>query len=154
MGWVYVAHAINMLRYCQYHAILICLGTNQQAMDNIQLLTRKNATCQDLLTCLYNLKPIDTEIFFQVTTTQNATIDKIAKTVHRDRSSIHRCLQKLVTANLVYKQTKTIKGGGYYHIYIAAEPEKIKQDARRKVTEITLSLEKLIDNFGSPLNSQ
>lgn len=121
-------------------------------MDNIQLLTRKDATCQDLLTCLYNLKPTDTEIFFQVATNQDATIDKIAAIVNRDRSSVHRCLQKLVTAGLVHKQTKTIKGGGYYHIYIAEEPEKIKQDARRKVKEITKTLHKLIDNFGAPFN--
>jgi predicted transcriptional regulator len=99
-------------------------------MDNIQLLTRKEATCQDLLTCLYNPKPIDTEIFFQVATTQNATIDTVAERVNRDRSSVHRCLSKLVSAGLVHKQTKTIKGGGYYHIYIATEPEKIKQDAK------------------------
>ena len=114
-------------------------------MDNIQLLTRKNATCQDLLTCLYNLKPIDTEIFFQVATNKDATVDT---------SSVHRCLSKLVSASLVHKQTKTIKGGGYFHIYIATEPEKIKQDARQKVKEITESLERLIDNFGPQLKSQ
>jgi len=123
-------------------------------MDNIQLLTRKNATCQDLLTCLYNLKPIDTEIFFQVATNKDATIDTISALVNRDRSSVHRCLSKLVSASLVHKQTKTIKGGGYFHIYIATEPEKIKQDARQKVKEITESLERLIDNFGPQLKSQ
>ena len=117
-------------------------------MDNIQLLTRKNATCSDLLTCLYNLKPIDTEIFFQVATNQDSTLDKIATLVDRDRSSVHRSLSKLVSAGLVHKQTKTIKGGGYYHVYIATDPEKIKQESRRKVQEITESLERLIDSFG------
>lgn len=122
-------------------------------MDNLQLLTRKEATCQDLLTCLYNLKPTDTEIFLHVATTPNATINKIAEQINRDRSSVHRCLQKLVSAGLVHKQTKTIKCGGYYHIYIATEPEKIKQDARNKVKEITESLERLIDNFGPQIKT-
>jgi predicted transcriptional regulator len=120
-------------------------------MSNIQSLTRKGATCSDLLSCLYNLKPIDMEVFLDVAKNQDATLTQIAERVHRDRSSTHRCLSKLVSTGLVYKQSKTLKGGGYYHIYSVAEPEQIKEYARRRVKEITNSLENLIENFESDL---
>lgn len=56
-----------------------------------------------------------------------------------------------MSAGLANKQSKTIKGGGYYHVYSMTEPEKIKADARHKVKEITESLVSLIDNFDSEL---
>ena len=120
-------------------------------MDSIQLLTRKGATCSDLLSCLYNLKAIDLEVFLEVAKNENSTLTQIAELVHRDRSSTHRCLSKLVSAGLVHKQSKTIKGGGYYHVYSMVEASKIKEYARQRVKEITESLEILIENFESDL---
>jgi predicted transcriptional regulator len=120
-------------------------------MDSIQLLTRRGATCSDLLSCLYNLKPIDLEVFLAVAKHENATLDEIAVQVHRDRSSTHRCLAKLVSTGLVHKQSRTLKGGGYYHVYIVVEVARIKEQARQKVKEITAGLERLIDNFESDL---
>ena len=120
---------------------------------DIQSITKKNATCQDLLGCLYNLKPTDLEVLLAVAKNPNTTLDQIAATVQRDRSSIHRILSKLLSANLVTKQTKTIKGGGYYHTYSMVEPEKIKKYAKERVKEITESLEGLIDSFESDLKA-
>ncbi len=120
-------------------------------MENITNITKKGASCTDLLTCLYNLKPTDLEVFLTVAKNQNATLDDIAKTVQRDRSSVHRCLSKLVSANLVTKQTKSIKGGGYYHTYSMIEPEKIKKHAQQRVAEITESLQSLLDHFDADL---
>jgi len=60
----------------------------------------------------------------------------------------HRVLSKLVSIGLVTKQTKTIKGGGYYHTYAMLDPALIKKHARERVKEITESLENLIDHFG------
>jgi predicted transcriptional regulator len=114
---------------------------------DIQQITKKGATCQDLLSCLYNLKPTDIEVLRTVAKTPNATLDDIAEKVQRDRSSVHRCLSKLLSANIVTKETKTIKGGGYYHTYTMVEPEQIKKHAKERVKEITESLDGLIDSF-------
>ena len=122
-------------------------------MDSIQFLTRKEATCSDLLSCLYNLKPIDLEIFLEVAKNEWATLDQISESVKRDRSSTHRCLAKLQSAGLIHKQSRGLKGGGYYHVYAVAEPSKIKEQAKQRVKEITDSLQALIDNFDSDLQS-
>ena len=120
-------------------------------MDSIQLLSRKGATCSDLLSCLYNLKPNDLEVFLEVAKKDSATLDQVAESVQRDRSSTHRCLSKLVSAGLLHKKSRTLKSGGYYHVYSVVEPSKIKEQAIQKVKEITDSLEDLIDNFESDL---
>jgi predicted transcriptional regulator len=56
-------------------------------------------------------------------------------------------LSKLLSANPVTRQTKTIKGGGYYHTYNMVEPENTKRHAKERVKEVTESLEMLIDRF-------
>ena len=116
-------------------------------MDSINLLTRKGASCTDLLTCLYNLKPSDLEVLAALAKNENSTLDQIAKIVQKDRSSVHRCLSKLISINLVNRQSKSLKGGGYYHTYAMLDPATIKKHALEKVKEITESLEALVDSF-------
>jgi predicted transcriptional regulator len=116
-------------------------------MDSINLLTRKGASCTDLLTCLYNLKPSDLEVLVVLAKKENSTLDQIAKIVQKDRSSVHRCLSKLVSINLVNRQSRSLKGGGYYHTYAMLDPATIKKHALEKVKEITESLEALVDSF-------
>ena len=90
----------------------------------------------------------------EVAKKENSTLDQIAQTVERDRSSTHRCLSKLVTAGLVHKESKGLKIGGYYHVYSMVEPTRIKQHAIQKVQEITESLQTLVNNFDSDLKNR
>ncbi len=118
-------------------------------MESINLLTKKGASCTDLLICLYNLKPSDLEALLALAKNEDATLDQIAKIVQKDRSSVHRCLSKLVSINLVTKQSKSIKGGGYYHTYSMLDAETIKKHALERVRDITESLKALLDSFES-----
>jgi len=133
----------------QYHLY----GRNHTVitMESINLLTKKGATCTDLLTCLYNLKPADLEVLQTVAKNPNATLDQIAATIQKDRSTTHRTLSKLVSINLITKQTKTLKSGGYYHIYSMLDRTLIKKHALERVKEITESLQSLIYNFDSDM---
>ena len=115
-------------------------------MESIQLLTRKRASCTDLLTCLYDLKDTELDILFEVARSQS-TLDEISEAVKKDRSTVHRALSKLVSLDLVYKRVRSLKNGGYYHVYTIAEESKIRDNAKLKVREITESLERLTDNF-------
>ncbi len=116
-------------------------------MDSINRLTKKGACCTDLLTCLYDLKPTDMEALLAVAKNENASLDQIARVVRKDRSSVHRCLSKLVSVDLVNRESKSLKGGGYYHTYAMIDPIIIKKHAHERVREITESLEVLIDRF-------
>jgi predicted transcriptional regulator len=120
-------------------------------MDSIQFLTRKGATCSELLGCIYGLKPIELEIFFELARAPQATVDDVSRAVGRDRTTTHRCLSKLVSAGLAYKQARGLKDGGYFHVYSAVETQRIKQQAELRVKEIADGLQVLIDNFEADL---
>ncbi|MCL5067235.1 MAG: hypothetical protein M1368_02635 [Thaumarchaeota archaeon] len=118
-------------------------------MDALSILAKRNATCEDLLICMYNLNPMESHTFYQLARIGSSTVDDLSTTLKRDRSTIHRALSKLVSIGLCYKETKTLKDGGYYHVYTSTEPSNIKRELSTKVQDLCRSLEKMVDNFNS-----
>lgn len=123
-------------------------------MESIVFLTRRSATCTELLACLYDLKQMDMKVFYEVGRRQQATLDNISDSVKRDRSTVHRSLSKLVSLNLVYKRMRTLKDGGYYHVYMVAEESQIKKQVNLRAKEIIQSIESLVDRFASDFHRQ
>lgn len=116
----------------------------------INTLTRMNATVKDLFIQLYDLSPLDLEILFMLISKKNdepMTLDQISKEADRDRSTTFRSLQKLVTLGLCIKETKTIKEGGYYHVYSVVDMETFKIETERRVRDLQRSLDRLLKKF-------
>src|SRR5687767_1024785 len=94
------------------------------SIPSVNTLTRMNATVKDLFIQLYDLSSLDLDILFMLIGNKNGepmTLDEVSKEVDRDRSTTFRSLQKLVSLGLCVKETKTIKDGGYYHVYGAVD---------------------------------
>ena len=120
----------------------------------INTLTRMNATVKDLFIQLYDLSPLDLEILFMIISKKNdepMTLDQISKEADRDRSTTFRSLQKLVGLGLCIKDTKTIKEGGYYHVYSVVDMETFKKETERRVRDLQKSLERLLKKFESDM---
>jgi predicted transcriptional regulator len=121
---------------------------------SLQILTRRNASCNELLCSIYNLNPVDLDIYYQLAGGKSASLDELAQGVERDRSTVHRSLQKLVSTGLCYKEVRGLKDGGYYHVYSAMELSKVRDQAERKVREITAGLERMLKNFESDVKKR
>jgi predicted transcriptional regulator len=118
----------------------------------INALTRMNASVRDLFIQLYDLSPLDLEILFMLIGRNKndgkpMTLDNISKQVDRDKSTTFRSLQKLVTLGLCVKETKTIKEGGYYHVYSAVDMQTFRVETEKKVRELQRSLDRLLKKF-------
>jgi predicted transcriptional regulator len=113
-----------------------------------------NATVKDLFIQLYDLSPLDLEILFMLISKKNdepMTLDQISKEADRDRSTTFRSLQKLVTLGLCIKETKTIKEGGYYHVYSVVDMKTFKMETERRVRDLQKGLERLLKKFESDM---
>lgn len=120
----------------------------------INTLTRLNATVKDLFIQLYDLSPLDLEILFMLISKKNdepMTLDQISKEADRDRSTTFRSMQKLVTLGLCIKETKTIKEGGYYHVYSVVDMKTFKMETERRVRDLQKGLERLLRKFESDM---
>jgi predicted transcriptional regulator len=120
----------------------------------VNTLTRLNATVKDLFIQLYDLSPLDLEILFMLISKKNdepMTLDQISKEADRDRSTTFRSLQKLVGLGLCIKDTKTIKEGGYYHVYSVVDMKTFKMETERRVRDLQKGLERLLKKFESDM---
>ena len=109
-----------------------------------------NATVKDLFIQLYDLSPLDLDILFMLISKKNEepmTLDEVSKVTDRDRSTTFRSLQKLVTLGLCMKETKTLKEGGYYHVYSIVDMETFKVETERRVRDLQRSLDRLLKKF-------
>ena len=121
------------------------------SVPSVNTLTRMNATVKDLFIQLYDLSPLDLDILFMLISKKNddkpMTLDEVSKEADRDRSTTFRSLQKLVSLGLCVKETKTIKDGGYFHVYSVVDMETFKKETERKVKDLQKSLDRLLKKF-------
>ena len=118
----------------------------------LTLLTSMNASCRDLFTCLYDLSQSDINLLaILLKEKKPKTLDELAKMTDRDRGTVFRSLQKLVSLGFCTKQTMTIREGGYYHLYSAADVKAIEKNTEQRVTEIQRSLDALMKKFRSDI---
>lgn len=111
-------------------------------------LTRMNSTVKDLFVYIYDLSPLDLEILFLLMKNKTAmTLENIVEKVDRDKSTVFRSSQKLVTLGICVKETKTIKEGGYYHVYSAIDVKTFKMQTEKKVKELEASFHRILRKF-------
>ncbi len=85
-----------------------------------------NFDCSDIAKCVLGLKNLDLDTYRLLVQKGPRTAEELGELLHRERSTAYRALQNLMSCGLVYRETKTIEGGGYFYIYKALDPCKLK----------------------------
>jgi predicted transcriptional regulator len=67
---------------------------------------------------------------------------------------VFRSLQKLVSLDLCTKESKTLKGGGYYHLYNAVDIDTIEKNIEQRIREIQRSLNRIIKKFRNDIEKK
>ena len=111
-------------------------------------LTRMNSTVKDLLIYIYDLSPLDLALLFLlIKHKEPMTLEQLSTIFDRDKSNIFRSLQKLVGLGICVKETKTIKEGGYFHLYSAIDIKSLKMETEKKVKELEKGCHRLLRKF-------
>jgi predicted transcriptional regulator len=114
----------------------------------ISAITRMNSTVKDLFIYLYDLSPLELDLlFFLIKNKKPLTMEELARKADRDKSTIFRSLQKLVSLGICIKDTKTLKEGGYYHAYSAIDMESFRMETEKRVKELHESFDRLLRKF-------
>lgn len=111
-------------------------------------LTRMNATVKDLLVYIYDLSRLDLDLLFLLMKRKEPmTLERLSAIFDRDKSNIFRSLQKLVGLGICIRETKTIKEGGYFHLYSAIDIRSLKMETQKKVKELEEGCNRLLRKF-------
>jgi predicted transcriptional regulator len=84
------------------------------------------ATCRDIVKCVYGLSDFELLIYRKLVKQGPQKADDLAPSLKKDRSTVYRALQRLVSSGLAFRETKNIDRGGYYHVYMAVPPNQLK----------------------------
>src|SRR4029079_3086529 len=123
------------------------------ASTPIASITRMNASLKDLIMSLYDLSPLEFDLLFALLARRKATpLDVLSKKVDRDKTTVFRCLQKLVNLRICEKVIKTLKEGGWYHAYSAIDIAAFKMETEKRVDEIKESFDTLLKKFEDDLS--
>ena len=119
----------------------------------INALTRVNSTVRDLFIYLYNLSPLELDALLTLITKSSndnkssMTLEELTRELDRDKSTVFRSLQKLVSLGICLKETRTIKEGGLYHVYSAIDIESFKLETEKRVKELEKSFNRILKKF-------
>ena len=118
------------------------------AAPPLSSLTRMNSTLRDLFIYLYDLSPLELDILFLlIKKDRPLTLEELVKEVDRDKSTAFRSLQKLVGLGICVKETRTIKEGGYFHVYSAIDMKTFRMVTEQKVKELEATFHRLLRKF-------
>ena len=81
------------------------------------------------------------------------TLDQLSQKIQRNRSTVFKSLQRLVSVGLVYKTPKTLQAGGKYYEFHVNDPSVIKKRAEGVVMDIQSSMKKLLNNLEADLKN-
>jgi predicted transcriptional regulator len=118
------------------------------AAPPLSSLTRMNSTLKDLFIYLYDLSPLDLDLLFLlIKKDKPMTLEELVKQVDRDKSTVFRSMQKLVSLGICIKETKTIKEGGYFHVYSATDMKTFRMVTEQRVKELEATFHRLLRKF-------
>lgn len=118
------------------------------AAPPLSSLTRMNSTLKDLFIYLYDLSPLDLDLLFLlIKKDRPLALEELVKDADRDKSTVFRSLQKLVGLGICIKETRTIREGGYFHVYSAIDMKTFRMVTEQEVKELEATFHRLLRKF-------
>ncbi|HUS99053.1 MAG TPA: hypothetical protein VMY59_01885 [Candidatus Thermoplasmatota archaeon] len=115
----------------------------------LEVSTRLDAddfTCLDLIRCMFNLKETEIRVLRSIDT-KGKTVVQLSKTLQKDRSTIHRSLEKLLACNLCYKQRKSGKKRGFLDYYFSVPEYEILTKAEKNLDSCYTKMKQILQEI-------
>ena len=106
-----------------------------------------NINCVDLVRCIFNLNETDILILKSIPEKEGRNIKDITKKIKKDRSTIHRSLEKLVSCNICYKERKSGKNRGFIDYYYAIPEKELIRKAEKNLDDCYLKIKTMLNEL-------
>lgn len=116
-------------------------------MVSFSSLIRTKAKCSDLLSCFLDLNDLEVRLFYTIIARESATLDELSQDLSKDRSTIFRNLQKLVSLGLIYKEMTGLERGGRIARFVANDIASIKDIVSYRIESLKKSMDSFMSDF-------
>ncbi len=80
----------------------------------------KSLLCDNLLGCILNLSALDMAVYELIARHGPLDTNEVARKIDKDRSSVYRCLKRLIGCGICYRKKENLADGGHIYIYHAS----------------------------------
>lgn len=105
-------------------------------------------TCEDLLDCVYGLGDLAQATYLVLATNDEPlTIDAVADSVYRDRTTVYRAIKRLEEFGIVRQHQVNYEHGGYYFEYEAVDAAEVAREMQRTLDRWYATASTIIGEF-------
>lgn len=103
--------------------------------------------CKDLVQCAFSLNEFEIEVYKSAAAHGPIRADDLADRMGRDRSTVYRALQRLLTCGMVFRETRSLDKGGYFHVYQGIDRAELRTKLERCVDDWTIRMRDALDRY-------
>jgi predicted transcriptional regulator len=123
------------------------------SLKDIQsLISTPNMQADAIMKCALGVRTTEMEAYCALVTRGPSTVQDIAETLGKSRSTAQRLLQNLAGKSLASREEQLIGLGGYQYHYRAASPEKMKKAVRETLDKWYSRMIEELDNLPEKLD--
>ncbi len=93
------------------------------------------SSCKDIVQCAFSLNDFEVEVYKALHSIGPSRADDLAERMGKDRSTVYRALQRLMTCGMCGRETRSLEKGGYYHVYTAISREELRARLEKCIEE-------------------
>ena len=105
-------------------------------------------SCQDLVQCAFSLNVFEVEVYDRLLEVGPVNANELADLMGKDRSTVYRALQKMLTCGMVFRETRSIPRGGYFHVYRAIGRAELREKLQNCVDNWYSKMKAALEQFG------
>ena len=109
------------------------------------------SSCKDIVQCAFSLNDFEVEVFRAAAKWGPLRADDLADKIGKERSTVYRALQKLMSCGMCFRETKSLDKGGYYHVYSAVSKEVLRKKMEHCVEEWNKRMQDALARFDEHL---
>ena len=92
-------------------------------------------TCHDLVKCIFNLNRTEASVLRVLPEEDGRTAGDVAGDLKKDRSTVYRALEKLVSVGLAYKERRGGESRGFSNVYYRVPEKELFRKAEKSLDE-------------------
>jgi len=103
--------------------------------------------CSDVCKCLFKIGEHEFGLY-RMLVTKPCRVEELAEKLGKDRSTVQRCLNKLLSCGMIKREQVVIKeGGGRYYIYRNVPPDELIPWLNACLEEWYREMKKAVNDF-------
>ncbi len=100
-----------------------------------------------VLKCALDISCLEMDVYLLLLKNPGSDVETLAELLNKDESTIYKALRNLMEKNLVKRDYRILRGGGYKYLYYPVQFEEFKRIAKRALEEWFKNFDEMMRSF-------